>query len=131
MQQDKREQRSGDAGTLGDARRPQPDPSIEEHDAIENQDERANAAPAGSRGERELPEEKHRAGSGHMGDGRNTGGGIGGPGVRQDPPGSNEDLDLEESQGFTGEIGDRKRQFPGSEAQRRKVSPDDPEQHTH
>jgi hypothetical protein len=42
-------------------------------------------------------------------------------GIRRDPPGQRHDLTPENSQGFTGEIGDRDRQFPGSEAAKRKI----------
>ena len=44
---------------------------------------------------------------------------IGHAGIREDPPGTRDDLNADNSQGFTGEIGDRERQFPGSEAARR------------
>jgi hypothetical protein len=46
---------------------------------------------------------------------------MGHAGIRQDPPGQRDDLTPENSQGFTGEIGDRNRQFPGSEAAKRMV----------
>lgn len=46
---------------------------------------------------------------------------MGHAGIREDPPGTRDDLNAENSQGFTGEIGDRDRQFPGSEAARRTV----------
>ncbi|MEX2225161.1 MAG: hypothetical protein WEB52_01780 [Dehalococcoidia bacterium] len=45
--------------------------------------------------------------------------------IRENIPGERDDLNADNSQGFTGEIGDRDRQVPGSEATRRTVPRDD------
>ena len=50
---------------------------------------------------------------------------MGHAGIREEPPGQRHDLNEDNSQGFTGEIGDRNRQFPGSEAARRTIPRND------
>jgi hypothetical protein len=49
---------------------------------------------------------------------------MGHAGIRADVPGGRNDLNQDNSQGFTGETGDRTREFPGSEAARRTVPPE-------